>query len=100
MDVVVVTETDIFISNVAGNARCRSCCEPAGLNRLVHDLEHAFAGGATRLQQLIELMELPNWFVKISRQQQKRAELAQLHRAAKNSARSDKNRNDNSDRAD
>jgi len=56
--------------------------------------------GTTGLEELIKLMQFSDRFVKVAGEQQKHAELAQLHRAIENSTRSDKNRNDDTEGAD
>ena len=62
--------------------RFRSGREPTGLNWFVHNFENALARGASGLNQLIELMQFANRFVKKTGQHQKRDKVAELHRAA------------------
>src|SRR4029077_13670778 len=84
--VLAITKADIFVPDIAGDGACRSTRQPAGLNRFIHDLEYALASSAPGLEQLIELIQLSNRFVKVAGQQQKSAEIAQLHRAIQNSS--------------
>ena len=77
-----VTETDVVELHVARYADRRLFRFPARLDRFVDDLEDALARRASRLHQLIELMQPVDRLVQKSRQHQEREKIAQLHGAA------------------
>src|SRR5207244_5752333 len=106
-----ITETDIFVTDVADNARTVARVDdrsagvsdpgyriPAGFDRLVQDFENALARGATRLHKLIELMQTADRVVEKGRQHEKGDQIAQLHRAAEHGAAAKSEDNDRTDR--
>src|SRR6476619_8054746 len=96
-----VAEADIVEAHVADDFSVGQFpAAPAGLNRLVDDFENALAGRASGLHQLIELMQFADWFVKKTGQDEKRCQVAELHRAGEDRARTDPNHRHYAERAD
>ena len=64
------------------------------LRAFVNNLEHAFAGGASGLHELIKLMQFPDRFIKKSGEHQKSDEITELHRAGQNGFCSNRDQED------
>src|SRR4029450_5371521 len=79
-----------------GPAPFSAAGDSARLRGFVTNLEHAFAGSASGLHELIKLMQFPNRFIKKSAEHEKSNEIAELHRAGQNCFCSDRDQEDNS----
>ena len=95
-----IVETDIVETDIAFHAHSFFRDIPSWLNRFIDDLEHALAGRASGLHQLIELMQFINRFIQKSREHKKADEVTRLHDAAQHCSRAHPKGKYNSDRTD
>src|SRR6202011_2121907 len=79
-------EADIFVANIAHNSNWDVFVNPTGLDWLIQNFKHPLAGSASRLHQLVELMQSADWIVKERSQHEKGDQIAKLHRAGEHSA--------------
>jgi hypothetical protein len=77
-----VSESHVFVADIAGDPRNICSISQAGLNWRIDNFEYTFTGRAARLDELIELVQSPDWLIEESRQHQKCNEVAELHRTA------------------
>ena len=97
---VAVTEAGLVEPHLATHAHHFFRHIPARLRRFVDDLKDALARRASRLHELVKLVQFIDRLIQKSGEHEERDQIAHLHCAAQHGSRSHPDRQNNSERAD